>query len=77
MFLIWYIKKISSIGTTICFIKCSKQFSLFFVIEYNTKSEFLLKKGFEPELEYLKTENIPVFWGKEPNYKENIIKFIT
>ena len=46
-------------------------------IEYIYCLSDYFKKGFEPELEYLKTENIPVFWGKEPNYKENIIKFIT
>jgi len=34
------------------------------------------KNGYEPEIEYLKEHNIPIFWGSDENYKQNIINFM-
>ena len=34
------------------------------------------KHNCKAELEYLKHENIPVFWGDDADYKNNIVQFI-
>jgi len=48
--------------------------------EYNIVYIFCLSKWFEEncqaELEYLEEKKIPVFWGNNKNYKQQIIKFI-
>ena len=34
------------------------------------------KKNCKAELEYLEYKNVPVFWGNNEDYKQNLIKFI-
>ena len=34
------------------------------------------KENCKTELEYLEYLNIPLFWGNDSNYKDNIINFI-
>jgi hypothetical protein len=33
-------------------------------------------KRYKPELEYLETIGVPVFWGEESGYKNNVVNFI-
>ena len=78
-------KKFQQVGGSVCekiqtpdfkIWQYSKQFPDFRIIYMYCLSDWF-KENCKAELEYLKYKNIPVFWGNDPNYKINIINFIT
>lgn len=54
----------------------SKQFPNYKVNYIYCLSDWFKRDEYTSVLDYLKENNIPVFWGNDLNYKEDIIKFI-
>lgn len=54
----------------------SKQFPNYKVNYIYCLSDWFKRDEYTSVLDYLKENNIPVFWGNDFNYKEDIIKFI-
>lgn len=77
-------KKFQQVGGSVCekiqtpdfkIWQYSKQFPDFRIVYMYCLSDWF-KENCKAELEYLEYKKIPVFWGNDPNYKQNIIDFI-
>ena len=54
----------------------SKQFPNYHVIYIYCLSDWFKRDEYISVLDYLKENDIPVYWGTDINYKEDIVKFI-
>lgn len=54
----------------------SLQFPKYTVYYMYCLSDWFKREEYVSVLEYLASENIPIFWGEEPNYKQDIISFM-
>lgn len=78
-------KKFQNVGGSVCekiqtpdfkIWQYSRTFPTYSIVYVYCLSDWF-KENCKAELEYLEYKKIPIFWGNDVNYKENIIEFMT